>query len=201
MLNQFTGEWQFSRLGEVIGQFNHAVALDPNFPTTYQGLSHALIYVGDIPQSLAAARRAVSLAPNDADALLFLGVALFEAGELPESLEMVERAVSLNPFRPPYYDFFYAMILWGNERYQEALEYTDECLRKARNFRADAYRIMALVGLGRLDDAKAQLAKSMASPRGLIIIPPHPPELAARAMAALHAAGWRPTLATDREAV
>jgi adenylate cyclase len=81
MLNQFTGEWQFSQLGEVIGQFNRAIQLDPSFPTAYQGLSHALIYAGDIVQSLAAARRAVELGPSDADGLLFLAVALFESGE------------------------------------------------------------------------------------------------------------------------
>ncbi len=33
-----------------------------------------------------------------------------------------------------------------------------QCLRKAPNFAgADTYRAMALVGLGRLDEAKAQL--------------------------------------------
>ena len=78
MLLQFTGEWQFSRLGDAIGQFNHAIELDPNFPAPYQGLSQALIYADDVPQSLAVARRAVELGPSDADGLLFLANALFE---------------------------------------------------------------------------------------------------------------------------
>ena len=201
MLNQFTGEWQFSQLGDVIGQFNRSIELDPNFPAAYQGLSHALIYTGDIAQSVAAARRAVELGPSDADGLLFLALALLESGEMEEAMETVERAVELNPLRPPHYCFFHAMILWGNKRHKEALEETDECLRKAPNFGgACTYRVMVLVGLGRLDEAKAQLAQCMARPGGIVIVPPHPPELASRALAALQAAGWRPTLATDREA-
>ena len=47
-LLQFTGEWTFARLGEVIGQFNRAIELDPNLPAPYQGLSQALIYTDDI---------------------------------------------------------------------------------------------------------------------------------------------------------
>ena len=115
-------------------------------------------------------------------------------------METAERAVALNPLRPPYYYLFNAMILWGNERYQEALDEAEECLRKAPNMGAGTYCAMALVGLGRLDEAKAQLRQCMARPGGIVIVTPHPPELARRALADLQAAGWRPTLATDREA-
>jgi TolB-like protein/Tfp pilus assembly protein PilF len=201
MLSQFTGEWPFSRLGEVIEGFKRAIELDPGFPTAYQGLAHALIHAGDTPQALAAARRAVQLGPSDADGLLFLALALFESGELSEALEKVDQASELNPLKPAYYCFFHGMILWGNERYQEALDEFDDCLRKAPNFRADTYRLLALVGLGRIEEAKAQLAQSLASPRGMVIVPPRPPELASRMMAALQAAGWRPSIATDRMAV
>ena len=75
---QFTGEWHFSRLGEIIGQFKRAIELDPNLPASYQGLSQALIYADDVAQSLAVARRAVELGPSDADELLFLANAQFE---------------------------------------------------------------------------------------------------------------------------
>ena len=109
-------------------------------------------------------------------------------------METAERAVALNPLRPPYYYLFNAMILWGNERYQEALEESEACLRMAPNFAgADTYRAMALVGLGRLEEARAQLARCMARPGGIVIVPPHPPELASRSFAALKAAGWRPS--------
>jgi len=200
MLIQFTGEWQFSRLAEVVGQFKRAIELDPNFPAPYQGLSQALIFADDVAQSLALARRAVELGPSDADGLLFLANALFESGEVVEAMEVAEKALELNPLPPPYYDLYNAMILWGNERYQEALEEADECLRKAPNFGgADTYRAMALVGLGRLDEAKLQLKQCMARPGGIVFVTPHPPELARRALADLQAAGWRPSVATERQ--
>jgi tetratricopeptide (TPR) repeat protein len=200
MLLQFTGEWHFSRLGDVIAQFHRAIELDPNFPAPYQGLSQALIYADDVAQSLALARHAVELGPSDADGLLFLANAEFESGEVAEALATAKRAVELNPLRPPYYYLFNSMILWGNERYQDALDEADECLRQAPNFAgADTYRAMALVGLGRLDEAKAQLKQCMTRPGGIVIVTPHPPELARRALAHLQAAGWRPSLAADRE--
>ncbi|MGV1014184.1 MAG: winged helix-turn-helix domain-containing tetratricopeptide repeat protein [Methyloceanibacter sp.] len=201
MLLKLSGDWQFSRLGEVIGQFNRAIQLDPSLPSAYQGLSQALIYTGDTAQAVRMGRRAVELGPSDADGFLFLGVALFEDGAIEEALDNAQRAVDLNPMRPSYYCFFRAMILWGNERYQEALEEAEECLRKAPNFAgADTYRVLALVGLGRLDEAKAALARHMARPAGFLVVPPRPSELASRALGALQAAGWRPTVAAGREA-
>ena len=199
---QLTGERQPSYLREVIQQFNRAIALDPNFPAAYEGLSQALIVAGDVEQAVSVSRRSVELGPSDADALLFLAVALFESGAVAEALERIEQAVSLNPVRPPYYNYFHAVILWGNERFQDALEQTEECLRKAPSFgAAEIYRIIILVGLGRIDEAKARFAEFFAQPVGTGFLPPRAPELARRAMAALQASGWRPTLAADREAV
>ena len=147
MLLQFTGEWQFSQLGDVIGQFNRAIELDPNFPAPYQGLSQALIYADDVPQSLAVARRAVELGPSDADGLLFLANALFESGDVAEAMETAERAVELNPLRPPYYYLFNAMILWGNERYQEALDEAEAMPAQGAELRGRRY--LSRDGIGR----------------------------------------------------
>jgi TolB-like protein len=199
---QLTGERQFSELGDVIGQLGRAIELDPNLPSAYQALSQALIFAGDIQQAVSMAQRAVELGPSDADGMLFLAVALFASDEMREALGTVERALQLNPLRPAYYCFFHALILWGNGRLQEALEETEECLRKAPNFgAAELYRVITLVGIGRLDEAKARLAQYMARPGGKALVFPRPPELASRGLAALQKAGWRPSLVTHREAV
>ncbi len=197
-----TGEWNFSRLGEVIGQFNRAIELDSSFSSAYQGLSQALTLTGDVAQAVAVARRGVELGPSDADALLFLAVALFESGEVAEALVLADKAIGLNPLRPSYYCFFHSMILWGNERYQDALEDAAEALRKAPNLRgAETYRVLCLAGLGRIEESRQCLAQLMASPGGLLVVPPKASELASRALAQLRAAGWRPSVATDRKAV
>ena len=158
-----TGEWGPSRLGDAIGQFNRAIELDSSLSTAHQGLSQALIHSGDLGQAVAVVQRGVELGPSDADALLFLAVALFEAGEVTEALELADKAIGLNPLRPAYYCFFHALILWGNERYQQALGEEEECLRKAPAFGgAHTYRVMCLVGLGHLDEARKLLAQLMA---------------------------------------
>jgi tetratricopeptide (TPR) repeat protein len=173
--------------------FEKDSALDPNA----QGFCLALIPAGELGQAVALARRGVELCLSDADALLLLAVALFESGELTEALEVADKAIGLNPVRPAYYCFFHAMILWGNERYQQAPDEEEECLRKAPEFGgAHTYRAMCLVGLGHLDEAKKLLAQFMASPR-FLVVPPKPPELASRALAQLQAAGWRPTIAAE----
>ena len=201
MLMGLTGEWGPSRLGEAVSQFNRAIALDASQSSAHQGLSQALIHTGDVAQAVAVARRGVELGPSDADAILFLAVALFEAGELNEALELADKAIGLNPLRPSYFCFFHAMILWGNERYREALQETEECLRKTPDFGVcDTYRVACLAGLGRLDEARTALAQLMSRPGGPVVVPPKPPELAARALAQLQAAGWRPTIAAERAA-
>jgi hypothetical protein len=60
--------------------------------------------------------------------------------------------------------------------------------------------MIVLADLGRLDEAKAALMQYMARHGKLLIMPPRPPELAARALAALQLAGWRPSVAAEREA-
>lgn len=200
ILMGLTGEWGPSRLGEAIGQFNRAIELDSSLSSAHQGLSQAFIHAGDVGQAVAVARRGVELGPSDADALLFLAVALFESGEVGEALELADKAISLNPLRPPYYCFFHAMILWGNESYRQALDEVEECVRKAPAFGgAHTYRAMCLVGLGQLDEARKLLVQLMASP-GFLVRPPKSPELASRALAQLQAAGWRPTIAAERAA-
>jgi TolB-like protein/Tfp pilus assembly protein PilF len=202
IMMQLTGERGPAHLGDVIEQFNRAIGIDANLPAAYEGLSQALILANEVEQALSLARRAVELGPSDTDALLFLANTLLEAGEVREALEKVEQAVSLNPLPPPYYNYFYAVILWGNERYQEALEQTEECLRKAPSFGgAEIYRVSILVGLGRVREARAALTEFLAKPSGTGIVPPRAPELARRKLAALQMAGWRPTVAADREAV
>jgi TolB-like protein/Tfp pilus assembly protein PilF len=198
---QLTGEWHFSRIDEVISQFRRAIELDPSRARAYGGLGQAMRTKGDLAQALALSQRAVQLGPSDPDNLLFYAVNLFETGDLSAATKVVEKALELHPLRPSYYSYFHAMILWGNKRFQEALDEADECLRQAPRFwPAEVYRTLALVGLGRLGEAKAQLAGSTSPALGFHS-PPQSPELASRFLADLKAAGWRPAVATERVAV
>lgn len=197
---QLTGEWHGSRLDEIAGQFSRAVELDPVLPKAHLGLGQAMRTKGDVTQALALSRRALDLAPSEPDNLLFLAVTLFESGDLPGAVEAIEQALEFHPLPPSYYSFFHAMILWGSRRFQEALDEADNCLSKAPQFGgAEVYRSVALVSLGRMAEAKSQLAHYLSRP-GHPITPPQSPELASRFLADLQEAGWRPTVAATREA-
>jgi TolB-like protein len=199
---QLTGEWPPSRIDEVIGQFSRAIELDPNLSKAYRGLSQAMHLKGEVRQALALARQAFELGPSEPDSYLFLAVALFESGELNEAIRMIDQALELHPLPPSYYAYFHATFLWANEQFAEALEEADACLRKAPQFAlAEVYRALALVGLGRLDEAKDQIARCRARPSLPLIIPPAPPALASRFLEGLHAAGWRPSLASHQKAI
>jgi TolB-like protein/tetratricopeptide (TPR) repeat protein len=201
-LLQLTGDRPYSQLGEVIEQFGRALELDPYIPTAYIGLSQALVYADEVPQAVSMARRGVELGPSDSEGSIFLASALLEADALEEALEIAQEAMDRNPLKPPHFRFYYGMVLWANERYEDALEQLEECLQMAPNFgSAEFYRVMTLVGLNRLDQAKTAFAQWMAKPGGVSVIPPHPPELASRAIGAMQAVGWRPSLASDRAAI
>jgi tetratricopeptide (TPR) repeat protein len=197
---QLTGEWHFSQIDEVADQFRRAIELDANLAKAHSGLGQALKTKGDLDQALSLSKRAVELAPSDPDCLLFHSVTLFDSGELQNATQMVDKALGLHPLPPSYYHFFHAMILWGNKRFKEALDEADQCLRKAPQFGgAEVYRTLALVGLGRIDEAKAQLkeyvARAASPPTA-----PRPQELASRFLADLKSAGWKPSVVTERAA-
>ena len=189
-----TGEWDRSRLDEVIEQFHRAIDLDPQLPNAYRGLAMAVTRKGDVEAGLSLARRAFELGPSEPDSFLFLGVALYEAGELAESTTMIERALDLHPLPPSYYPYFHAAVLWASEKYDEALRETDRSLEKAPHIvQAMLYRALALVGLGRLEEAREQISRYRARPSASVEVPLYP-ELASRFLDGLNAAGWQPPL-------
>lgn len=101
--NHFTGEWDMSRIDAVAGQFRHAIELAPNRAKPYQGLSQAVLTMGDLEQALKLSCRAIELAPSDPDCLLFHAVTLFESGDLSGAAKSIESALELHPMRPSYY--------------------------------------------------------------------------------------------------
>jgi TolB-like protein/tetratricopeptide (TPR) repeat protein len=198
---QLTHEWGLSRIDEVVDQFRRAIELDPNLAKAYEGLGQAMRTKGDLSQAVTLSHRALALGPSDPDNLIFHALTVFELGDLSEATEMVEQALALHPLRPSYYSYFHAMILWGNKRFQEALDEADECIRRAPQlWGAHVYKALALVGLGRMAEAKTQLEEYLALAAGPPV-PPHSPELARRFLADLKSAGWKPSVAIERVAV
>ena len=195
-----TGELHRGDLDAVIEQFARAIELDPKLPNAFRGFGQAMVLKGDIPQALILSKRAFELGPSEPDSFLFLALALYANGDLTEATTLVERALELHPLPPSYYSYFHAVICWANEDYEEALREADASLRKAPEIvDAEVYRTLALVGLGRIEEAKAQIATYRERQASTFEVP-QSPELASRFISDLHAAGWRPTFAGSRVA-
>jgi len=151
-----------------------------------------MIIKGDVAQALTVSRRGFELSPSEPDSLIFYGMALFESGKLAEATEKIEQAMALHPLRPSYYSYFYAIILWANERFEETLRELGTVPG------AEVYRALALVRLGRVAEAKDQIAKYRARPSRPLLFPPHPPTLAKRFLEDAQIAGWQPPRATQK---
>lgn len=152
-----TGEWDRRRIGEVLAQIRHAIELQPGLPIAYVALSQAQSRAGNLDAALAAAQQACRLSPNDAECFYVLGAAQLQLGQIEPALGNLEQAMNRNPFPPAYLPAFLATALWANRRFEEAIRVADDCLARAPDFwRCRQDRIVALVGLERLPDARKE---------------------------------------------
>jgi TolB-like protein/DNA-binding winged helix-turn-helix (wHTH) protein/tetratricopeptide (TPR) repeat protein len=160
---RLTGEWDNRRLGEVLSQIRHAIALQPDLPVAYLALAQAQALDRNFDAMLAAAHRTCQLSPNDADCFFILGHAQYRMGEVEAAARNFEQALDRNPMPPAYLPAFYATALWGSRRLDEAVRVADECLAKAPEFwRCRQDRIAALVELGRISEAREEAIRLLA---------------------------------------
>jgi TolB-like protein len=176
----------------------HAVELDPRDPAAQAALGWAYVMSGDIDNGLDAARLAVEINPSMPLAWGWLSWNLLMAGDAEGCISAGERAIKLNPLG------FYTSIMYDNfsEAYWQLGNY-EAGLRAARRLLAElpdyyfgyVFVAMNAVGLGRLDEARAAIAKArLAQPdlslelvQGIYGV--SRPEIDARRNAALRAAG------------
>ncbi len=158
-----TGEWNPGRTPEIIAQVQRAITLQPDLPIAYVALSQVQGLARDFDAALAAAQRCFELAPNDADCIYIMGKANMDLGHVETAVKYMEQALDLNPVPPIFLPAFYATALWGVHRPDAALRATDECLARAPEFwRCRKDRIVSLVDLGRLADARTETSTLLA---------------------------------------
>jgi TolB-like protein/DNA-binding winged helix-turn-helix (wHTH) protein len=154
-----TGEWDGTRIGEVLAQIRRAIELQPGLPVAYVALSQVLSRAGELDAALAAALQACRLSPNDAECFYVLGAAQLQLGQVEPALVNLEQAMNRNPLPPAVLPAFHATALWANRRFEEAIRAADDCLSRAPDFwRCRQDRIAALVELQRLPEARKEAA-------------------------------------------
>jgi adenylate cyclase len=140
-----------------------AVHLDPNDPSNLILSGHTVASLGDdVPGGMTLIDRAIQLNPNLAEAWARSAMVSVYAGETEAAIERARRALALSPYGPdtflPHCAIGYAQLFAGRAR--EALDAADTALRGLQKpATAHRLRLAALVGLDRLDEARAEAAR------------------------------------------
>lgn len=85
------------QLEEAKACYQHAIALDPNYPEAYGNLATALLKFGRLAEAEACFQRLLQIAPEDADAHNNLGVTLQYMGRLSEAVASYRKSIQIDP--------------------------------------------------------------------------------------------------------
>jgi TolB-like protein len=142
-------------------------------PDTMTWAANTLFYVaGEVALAAAVLDRALTLNPNSATAWTCRGIIYALRNQPAAAIEALESAQRLSPFDPLGYvnawGFALANIAAG--RFEQAIEWADRALRdRPRFIVAIRAKIVANAHLGRLDEARKDLARMLALYPGLTI--------------------------------
>ncbi len=185
-------------LEEAAAEGRRAVELDPLDFTGYVTLGAALAVLRRVPQALEALEQAIQLNPSAAAGAFFLGVALIPQPERrDEAVAMVERAVRLSPRDPARHHFLGALaaLYLMQGRPADALRAAERS-REAELGTGISYRplrVVALVKLGRLEEARSIAAELRAQRPDFNLDLARlfaPPDFVERIAATFREAGW-----------
>ncbi|MFQ5937253.1 MAG: adenylate/guanylate cyclase domain-containing protein, partial [Acidiferrobacterales bacterium] len=137
-----------------------AVELDRSNYRGYWALGSALRLYDDYDTAGLQYERAFELNPYDPDLLADWGELLRDSGEFEKAAIQLETALALNPNYPDWYLAVLASTYLFAERYDEAIRTSSRIVHPTTHNRATL--AVSLTKSGRLDAAKAQIAKLLA---------------------------------------
>jgi DNA-binding winged helix-turn-helix (wHTH) protein/TolB-like protein len=155
---RITGDLSDERSSDLVAQADRAIALDPRLTLAHQARSLALVNAGYRAEALKAAEGALRLSPLDPQSYLVLANALVANTRMAEATRAIDQAQSRYPVPPVVFDYVRAKVLWGNDRFDEAVGAASRCLEKVPHFVAcRGVRAVASDAMGRLEAAREDL--------------------------------------------
>ncbi len=138
-----------------------AVTLDRENASAHAILGDVQIFDGRLDDGIMELTAALRIDPNHADAWLFMGEAMVYQGRTDEALDHARKAFRANPYPPEWYHWYLGFMEYAARRYDDAAE----ALSHVAEHHVGAQRILAAAyaQLGRIDEAKAEAARFMAS--------------------------------------
>jgi TolB-like protein/Flp pilus assembly protein TadD len=140
-----------------------AIDKDESFGLAYSALAFAYVSLGDFDKALAASIMGASKQPNDPYGSAYHGYLLAANGRAQEGVGFVKRALFLDPLNPrtPYLNILGFVYLLAGEPGQALASLVRSIERGGPVSPSNTVpRVIALVSLGRLDEAKT-LADSL----------------------------------------
>lgn len=111
-----------------------ALSIEPDNFTALKLSGYVWFKLGDFERSLKINRKAVAINPKDAYIQKGLGVSLAKCGYVEQGIETLRKSIFITTtdFMDPYYDL--AVILYENERLQEAILILEQGREKSLSF-------------------------------------------------------------------
>jgi class 3 adenylate cyclase/TolB-like protein len=159
--SEYQFHWSHERDEALVAAVHHAAEALEIDPTSAPGLavrSNTYLLSGDQDMAIATARRALELHPTSLEALHSQAMNMTVAGRFEEAVSLERRAIAVSPLDRLFLGNSRAILATAEVqlgRYEEALATADICLLQNPGWlTARVSRTVALVGLGRIDEAR-----------------------------------------------
>ena len=162
-----------ARLEQGMEAAKRALQCDDKDAISYFSIGRIHMMQGDHDASIAALRKSIELNPCFAQAHHGLGFALTLAGELEEAKREVYKAINTSPRDPMMWAFtvVHALALLLNGEFEESMDWVQRTLQipKEKGYWPYAVQASILAGMGRIEEARASLARSVEAKPNLSI--------------------------------
>ena len=137
-----------------------AIEFDPSEAEAHWMLAEAYLADSQFEQGEAAYEKALALNPNHADLLAGWGYASVLLGQPVRGVDFLKKAMRLNPHYPDWYDRGLGTAAYMSGRYDDAIT----AFRKITQhvIQSRLYLAASYVRLGRLEEARAEVAEAIA---------------------------------------
>jgi tetratricopeptide (TPR) repeat protein len=153
---------QTKRYKDAEAMLREVLAVSPNSGLAHGTLSFTLHQLGRNVEALREAEAAIGLAPNDPSNYYYQALALLALERVRGAMTAIQEAIRLNPESARYHAVV-SRIYAKNKSWHKALEAAQKGLRfDPQDVQCTNLRGLALVNLGRKDEAKQTIAAALA---------------------------------------
>lgn len=147
--------WRFT---DAEREYRRAIELKPSLADAHMGYGILLSVMGRMEEALRETARVRELDPVGMPGALHAAAVLYNGRQFPEALTELDRATRLDPSAPSPW-MWRGMVMAASGRFTDALAAYDRAMERDHTLATRAFRVYALGGAGRDDEARQELAR------------------------------------------